>query len=110
MKFPLRRCIIAATGDFGQARTHDKLKQWTEHNGGKFVREISGLTTHLICSKEHYKGRAPLGNELSLSTERKGDFLTWSVCVSGRSQTNPIDYDSNLRLAGRLLDETETYA
>ena len=99
--------MIAATGDFGQARTHEKLKQWTEHDGGKFVREISKQTTHLICSKEYYRGMAPFGNELSPSMV---GFLTRLICVSGCSHTDSIDHDSNIRLVGRLLDETEAFA
>ncbi|KAL8783499.1 MAG: hypothetical protein Q9195_009369 [Heterodermia aff. obscurata] len=59
MKYPLKRFTIAVTGDFGHARTHEKMKQWTEHNGGEFSREISNEVTHLVCSKEHYKNMAP---------------------------------------------------
>lgn len=61
MKNPLRRLTIAVTGDFGKVRTHEKLKQWIEKNGGTFVRKISDNVTHLICSKEDYKDGAPLG-------------------------------------------------
>ena len=61
MKYPLKGFTIAVTGDFGHARTHEKMKQWTEHNGGEFSREITNKVTHLVCSKEHYKSAAPFG-------------------------------------------------
>lgn len=61
MKYPLQHLTIAVTGDFGKARPHDRMKQWTEHNGGKFVREISRKVTHLVCSKEDYKKESALG-------------------------------------------------
>ena len=52
---------IAVTGDFGESRGHDKMKQWILHNGGRFASEISPRVTHLICSKEHYKKSVSMG-------------------------------------------------
>lgn len=61
MKHPLHRFTIAVTGDFGESRGHDKMKQWITRNGGKFTTDISSKVTHLICSKEHYKKAVLMG-------------------------------------------------
>ena len=71
MKYPLARFAIVITGDFGKERTYEKMKQWTEANGGKFVREISRTVTHLVCSKEHFKAKAPLGIWLPFRIDNK---------------------------------------
>ena len=67
MKFPMNRFTIAVTGDFGKERSHEKMKQWTEKNGGKFVRGISPIVTHLVCSKEDFKTKTPFGKQFSLN-------------------------------------------
>ena len=61
MKYPLKPFTIAVTGDFGESRGHDKMKQWIIRNGGKFTVDIGSKVTHLICSKEHYKRAVMMG-------------------------------------------------
>ncbi|KAI4164407.1 MAG: hypothetical protein LQ342_002054 [Letrouitia transgressa] len=41
MKYPLRAYTIAATGNFGNKRPHDMIKQWVEKNGGTFVMQAA---------------------------------------------------------------------
>lgn len=107
MKYPLKRFTIAVTGDFGRARTHEKIKQWTEHNGGEFSREISKKVTHLVCSKEHYKTAAPLG---TLPHPRAWCWLLILVVHnSPPSQAYTIYQDRKLRLAGGQLDEPSPF-
>ncbi|KAJ9638812.1 hypothetical protein H2199_006672 [Coniosporium tulheliwenetii] len=55
MKNPLAKDIIALTGDFGKTSTHEAIKRWIQHHGGMFTTEIDQDTTHLICTKEHWK-------------------------------------------------------
>ncbi len=38
---PLMGLTIAATGDFGSGRGHEKLKQWVEKNGGQWAIKMS---------------------------------------------------------------------
>lgn len=61
MKDPLRKDFIAVSGDFGEERSHEKIKRWIEVNGGKYESSITDRTTHLICSKSHWKRRAKMG-------------------------------------------------
>ncbi|KAJ9663252.1 hypothetical protein H2201_005696 [Coniosporium apollinis] len=55
MKNPLAKDIIALTGDFGKTSTHEAIKRWIQHHGGMFTTEIDQDTTHLICTKEHWR-------------------------------------------------------
>ncbi|KAL6715479.1 hypothetical protein ACLMJK_006440 [Lecanora helva] len=55
VKNPFKNLSIAITGDFGEKRGPEKMKEWIQVNGGKFAPEISSNVTHLICSKRHYK-------------------------------------------------------
>lgn len=55
MKNPLAKDVIALTGDFGKTSTHEAIKRWIQHHGGKFATEINQETTHLICTVEHWK-------------------------------------------------------
>ncbi|KAI4202671.1 MAG: hypothetical protein LQ346_001933 [Caloplaca aetnensis] len=57
---PLMGLTIAATGDFGSGRGHEKLKQWVEKNGGQWAIKMSEDVTHLICTKEDYRIKAPM--------------------------------------------------
>ena len=57
----MQRCTVAVTGDFGSARSHEKMKQWVEKNGGTFSKEITKSVTHLVCSKEEWKRKGPMG-------------------------------------------------
>ncbi|KAL8745143.1 MAG: hypothetical protein Q9190_002701 [Brigantiaea leucoxantha] len=61
MKSPMKKFTIAVTGDFGALRTHEKIRQWVENNGGTFALNISPDVTHLVCSKEHYKRSVTMG-------------------------------------------------
>lgn len=107
MKYPLKRFTIAVTGDFGRARTHEKMKQWTEHNGGAFAREISNKVTHLVCSKEHYKQAAPFGTPPH--PRAWCGLLMLIVFNSPPSQAYTIYQDRKLRLAGGQLDESSPF-
>ncbi len=69
MKHPLKRFTIAVTGNFGETRTHDKMKQWIEANGGTFAPKISVEVTHLVCSKEHFKKSVTIGMVVTGSQE-----------------------------------------
>ncbi|KAI4141163.1 MAG: hypothetical protein L6R39_005483 [Caloplaca ligustica] len=60
VKFPLTGLSIAATGDFGARRTHETLRRWVEKNGGQWATKMSDQVTHLICTKEDYRSRAPM--------------------------------------------------
>ncbi|MCJ1272321.1 hypothetical protein MMC21_000107 [Puttea exsequens] len=55
MKGPLRGFTIAVTGDFGEQRGHDKIRQWIHVNGGSFAHGIRNEVTHLVCSTKHFK-------------------------------------------------------
>ena len=67
VKDPLRNLIIAITGDFGERRGIDKMKQWIHFNDGRFATEISSQVTHLVCSKDHFKKRTMMGMVITLS-------------------------------------------
>ncbi|OCL09245.1 hypothetical protein AOQ84DRAFT_388320 [Glonium stellatum] len=59
MKNPLSKYTIVATGDFG-SHSYGDMKRWVENNGGTWATSVTARTTHLICSKEHWKKKAPL--------------------------------------------------
>lgn len=61
MKDPLKYLTIAVTGDFGLARTHEKMRQWIECNGGTFAPKFTIDVTHLVCSKEHLRKAVRMG-------------------------------------------------
>lgn len=61
MKNHLKNFMIAVTGDFGQHRTHEKIRQWIELAGGIFAPKIDSDVTHLVASKEHYKKNVLMG-------------------------------------------------
>lgn len=106
MRFPLARFTIVITGDFGKERTYEKMKQWTEANGGKFVRDLSRTVTHLVCSKEHFKGMAPLGIWHFFSTDHKAQKAdVTSNSPAGYAHT--VNQDRELRLVRRLIDAEE---
>ncbi|CAD6575326.1 MAG: hypothetical protein ASARMPREDX12_001535 [Alectoria sarmentosa] len=52
---PLKGFIIAITGDFGERRSFEQMRHWTQVNGGTFAHDISSEVTHLVCSKERFK-------------------------------------------------------
>ena len=61
MKDLLKRCTIAVTGDFGAARSFEKIRQWIQVNGGNFSYDITPQVTHLICSKDHFRKSVTMG-------------------------------------------------
>ncbi|KAL8995715.1 MAG: hypothetical protein Q9169_004609 [Polycauliona sp. 2 TL-2023] len=46
---------VATVGDFGPLRSPLILQQWIERRGGFWSKNITHLTTHLICSKDAFK-------------------------------------------------------
>lgn len=70
-KHLLRHFTIAVTGDFGEQRPTEKIRQWIHCHGGTFAWEVSSKVTHLICSKEHYKKMVTMGVFLELYALRK---------------------------------------
>jgi hypothetical protein len=54
-----RSVIIASTGDFGDKT--DKIKNWVEHAGGTFSKDIDPSVTHLVASKKAWKRYHPMG-------------------------------------------------
>lgn len=63
MKDSLEGFTIAVTGDFGPQRSHEKMQQWVEANGGTFAFNITPEVTHLICSREHFKKKVDIVRE-----------------------------------------------
>ncbi|KAL9088588.1 MAG: hypothetical protein Q9165_006108 [Trypethelium subeluteriae] len=57
---PLKNLVVAATGNFGSDKPHDKIKQWVEYSGGTFSAVVDAQTTHLVASKDHWKKRVTM--------------------------------------------------
>ncbi|KAK3077527.1 hypothetical protein LTS18_010004 [Coniosporium uncinatum] len=55
MKNPFKGFTIAVSGDFGAGRAEPNIRRWVENSGGKFTSKLTKDTTHLICTKEHWK-------------------------------------------------------
>jgi BRCA1 C Terminus (BRCT) domain len=53
--------VFAITGDFGLKNTHESIKRWISYHSGQVRGEVTKETTHLICSIEDYKKKAPHG-------------------------------------------------
>ncbi|KIW13428.1 hypothetical protein PV08_08616 [Exophiala spinifera] len=53
-----RNITVASTGDFGDKT--DKIKNWVEHAGGAFVKDITTDVTHLVASKKAWKKYHPM--------------------------------------------------
>ncbi|KAL9633021.1 MAG: hypothetical protein Q9164_004947 [Protoblastenia rupestris] len=71
----LKRFTIAVTGDFGEQRTLEKIRQWICYHGGTFTWEISRKVTHLVCSKENYrKAVATVKQAIELKTVKIVSF------------------------------------
>lgn len=60
-KNALKKCTIAVTGDFGNARPYEKIKHWIEFQGGTFATKVDTNVTHLVCSQKHYKKNVAMG-------------------------------------------------
>ena len=67
MKDPLKKVVLATTGDFGKDRSDQKIKQWVERQGGTYASKIGPDVTHLVASKSHYKRSTKIGMYPSLS-------------------------------------------
>ena len=61
MKDAMKRFTIAVTGDFGEHRGFEKMRQWIQVNGATFSYDVSPIVTHLICSKEHFRKNVTMG-------------------------------------------------
>jgi len=98
VKEPLRGFNIAITGEFGERRTSDKMKQWIQRNGGKFANEISFKVTHLICSKAHFKKQVAMGMRTLLAYTLLSFFAMHS-CIVQSLLFYPIPRNSSHLLA-----------
>lgn len=75
-KQPLKRFTIAISGNFGEQRSVEKMRQWVHANGGTVASDISAEVTHLVCSKEHFKKDVAMGMTYSTRMEHwKGLIL-----------------------------------
>lgn len=54
-----RNITVASTSDFGDKT--DKIKNWVEHAGGTFSKDVTLDVTHLVASKKAWKRYHPLG-------------------------------------------------
>ncbi|KAL9129242.1 MAG: hypothetical protein Q9217_002254 [Psora testacea] len=91
----LKRFTIAVTGDFGQQRTTEKVRQWIHYHGGTFASEMSPTVTHLICSKQHYGKAVPkVKQALKLKTVKivKFDWLEDSLLSKPPRVRNEREY------------------
>ena len=61
---PLKRCVIAITGNFPEPRNPKALERWVVNNGGKFSSTVNQDVTHLICTWDDWKDKAPKGEVL----------------------------------------------
>ncbi|KAI9792733.1 MAG: hypothetical protein M1816_001832 [Peltula sp. TS41687] len=59
MKDPLKKCIVAITGNQPEPRNPKTLERWVVLNGGKFSSTITKDVTHLICTWDDWKNKAP---------------------------------------------------
>ncbi|KIN03698.1 hypothetical protein OIDMADRAFT_116894 [Oidiodendron maius Zn] len=46
--------VFSFSGDFGENWGHEQMANWIRAHGGRYEREVSDDTTHLICTVEHY--------------------------------------------------------
>ncbi|KAJ9624619.1 hypothetical protein H2204_010801 [Knufia peltigerae] len=53
-----RNITVASTGDFGDKT--DKIKNWVEHAGGTFSKDVTPSVTHLVTSKKAWKRYHPM--------------------------------------------------
>ena len=67
MKNPFKRFTIALTGDFGQGRSHEKMRDWVEANGGTFSKQVNSNVTHLVCSLKDWKKAPNIGKCTALT-------------------------------------------
>lgn len=79
VRSPLMGLTIAATGDFGKERSHENIKRWVEKNGGQWAMKMSEDVTHLLCTKEDYRNKTPMGNAKSLFLVHLRGIDSWPV-------------------------------
>lgn len=53
--------VFSFSGDFGANWAHEQVANWIKAHGGKYEREVTDDTTHLICTIEHYKQKTDQG-------------------------------------------------
>ena len=53
--------VFSFSGEFGENWSHEQMANWIRAHGGRYEREVSDATTHLICSIEHYKEKTNQG-------------------------------------------------
>ncbi|KAK5364833.1 hypothetical protein LTR20_008769 [Exophiala xenobiotica] len=85
-----RSVIIASTGDFGDKT--DKIKNWVEHAGGTFSKDINPSVTHLVASKKAWKRYHPMvqaARRLKTIHIVKIDWLEDSLTMS--KSRKPLD-------------------
>jgi NAD-dependent DNA ligase len=64
MKQIFRGKSFSFSGDFGENWGHEKMAGWIKPHGGRYEREVSDDTTHLICTVEHFKQKTKQGRSL----------------------------------------------
>ncbi|KAK7885173.1 hypothetical protein LTR67_010664 [Exophiala xenobiotica] len=85
-----RSVILASTGDFGDKT--DKIKNWVEHAGGTFSKDINPSVTHLVASKKAWKRYHPMvqaARRLKTIHIVKIDWLEDSLTMS--KSRKPLD-------------------
>ncbi|KAF2102650.1 hypothetical protein NA57DRAFT_71639 [Rhizodiscina lignyota] len=101
----LKNYIIAATGDFGQARSHDNLRRWVEANGGKWASTVTKLVTHLIVSKDHWKRQVAAVRAALRIKQCKivcYDWLEDSLQNKGRKREGPYLWKNKEKESAKL--------
>ena len=95
-KDPLRKCVIALTGDFDIDGNHKKMRQWIERNGGQYAAEIEDGVTHLVCSEDHFKRKTAIGKSIIWSCIKVISILTHDHLCSHNSAQNKRPQDCQL--------------
>lgn len=57
---------IAAAGPLPGQLTVENLKRWTQLRKGVFTQDLTEETTHLLCTEEQFRKRAPRGKHILL--------------------------------------------
>ena len=97
VKSPFKNFTIAVTGDFGEQRGIEKMRQWIQFAGGIFVHEMSSKVTHLVCSKDNFKKRVNLGMSDQVSSIQcfifAGCFSFVYIFTSSARENHPVAED-----------------
>ena len=94
MKHPLKGCIIATTGNFGEGKSQANLERWIVANGGNYANTIGPDVTHLICSSEDWKKKVPKGKLISFRCQVAHAEAT-SAIVKQAALTKTVVLDYN---------------